>query len=255
MMKCALILASLFEAAAFQGPSSRRATALTRRPSSPSPIADNIWSTPSVRVQGETLKTWVVEEIPTQRVQVSIRSSGRPVECNVEYWHTPSYTPTHFKCYSEDGLTRPIHAIVETPKHPKTIALRNTGPMVFPFQAQVKHTGLESAYACFSALKLKPESIQGGKTVYFPLDGEVDSVQVLLKTPDRNMKAKIEITVGPNQVKQTFELYASSGYKNPFYAIIQTPGEGCTLRLINENSVEFPFDAWVLPYQTSPSLL
>ena len=64
------------------------------------------------------------------------------------------------------------------------------------------------------------------------------------------MKAKIELTQGPNQVKQVIELYASSGYKNPFYAVIATPGSNSALRVINQNNVEFPFDAYVLPYET-----
>ena len=73
---------------------------------------------------------------------------------------------------------------------------------------------------------------------------------VLLKTEQRNMKAKIELTQGPNQVKQIIELYSSVGYKNPFYAVIQTPGSNNAIRVINENTVEFPFDAWVVPYET-----
>ena len=64
------------------------------------------------------------------------------------------------------------------------------------------------------------------------------------------MKALIEVTQGPNQVKQLIELYASVGYKNPFYAVIQTPGAYNAIRVINKNTVEFPFDAWVLPYET-----
>jgi hypothetical protein len=75
-------------------------------------------------------------------------------------------------------------------------------------------------------------------------------VQVLLKTDERNMKAKIELTQGPNQTKQVIELYASSGYKNPFYTIIQTPGSISTIRIINQNTVEFPFDCWCLPYKS-----
>lgn len=33
-------------------------------------------------------------------------------------------------------------------------------------------------------------------------------------------------------------------------ACAQTPGAVNTIRVINENTVEFPFDAWVLPYKT-----
>lgn len=214
------------------------------------PLAEDIWTnSPSVKVQGNTLKTWDIGEETTQRVQLSIRSEGRPLDTNVELWHTPSYIPTKFRCYTEDGNLRPIHAVIETPKHPKTVAVFNTGSMEFPFDATVANTGLDSAYSSLS--QAIPEKVQGGKITSYAFGPEVESVQILLKTVERNMKVKIELTQGPNQVKQIFELYASSGYKNPFYAVIQTPGSANSIRVINQNTVEFPIDAWVLPYETS----
>jgi len=96
-------------------------------------------------------------------------------------------------------------------------------------------------------------NVQGGQITSYVFGPEVDSVQILLKplNGERNIKARIELTQGPNQVKQSFELYASSGYKNPFYAMIQTPGAESTIRVINQNNVEFPFNAWVLPSMSS----
>ena len=43
----------------------------------------------------------------------------------------------------------------------------------------------------------------------------------------------------------------SGRYKNPFYCVIQTPGTGNAIRVINQNTVEFPFDAWVVPYEVA----
>merc|ERR1719231_178835 len=120
--------------------------------------------------------------------------------------------------------------------------------MEFPFEANVAKTGLGTAYDSLS--DVEPELVQGGKITSYTFGAEVESIQVLLKTDERNMKAKIELTQGPNQIKQVIELYASVGYKNPFYCIIQTPGANNAIRVINENTVEFPFDAWVLPYET-----
>jgi len=218
----------------------------------PAPIvADDIWTlSPSSmkNIQGDTLKTWDIGEQTTERVQLSIRSHGRPINSKVELWHTPSYIPTYFRVYSEDGKTRPITAIIETPKHPKTVAVYNKASLDFPFDATVVKTGMDKAYTAFSG---KPaESVQGGRIISYTFGQEVESVQVLLKTGERNMKAKIELTQGPNQTKQVIELYASSGYKNPFFTIIQTPGSVSTIRIINQNTVEFPFDAWVLPYKS-----
>jgi hypothetical protein len=213
------------------------------------PLADDMCTKyPPVKVQGNTLKTWELSSPSTQRVQLAIRSGGRPVDANIELWHTPSYIPTKFRVYTEDGKARPIDAIIETPKHPKTVAVFNKGAMELPFDASVANTGLDSAYASLSSVE--PELVQGGKITSYTFGADVQSVQILLKTSERNMKAKIELTQGPNQVKQIIELYASVGYKNPFYAVIQTPGSNNAIRVINENTVEFPFDAWVLPYET-----
>jgi hypothetical protein len=86
--------------------------------------------------------------------------------------------------------------------------------------------------------------------VSYTYGAEVESVQVLLQTEDRNMKAKIELTQGPNQPKQIIEVFATVGGQTPFYAVIATPGAGSTIRVVNQNSVEFPINAWILPYKT-----
>ena len=213
------------------------------------PLAEDVWSTyGSVRVQGDTLKTWDIGAVTTERVQLSLKSDGRPIDANVELWHTPAYIPTKFKIYTEDGRLRPVYAVIETPKHPKTVALYNTGCIDFPIEANVAKTGLGKAYESLSGET--PQLVQGGMITSFAFGPEVKSIQILLKTVEKNMKAKIELTQGPNQVKQVIELYASSGYKNPFYAVIATPGSNSALRVINQNNVEFPFDAYVLPYET-----
>ena len=213
------------------------------------PLADDIWAiSPAVKVQGDTLKTWDIGKESIERVQLSIKSDGRPIESNIELWHTPSYIPTKFRVYTEDGALRPVHAIIETPTHPKTVAVYNTGSMEFPFDATVANTDLDKAYASLS--DVTPEHVQGGRITSYTFGADVDSVQILLKTDEKNMKAKIELTQGPNQVKQIVEVYASRGYKNPFYIEIKTPGANNAIRVINENTVEFPFDAWVLPYET-----
>ena len=190
-------------------------------------------------------------EQATQRVQLSLRSSGRPIDANVELWHTPSYIPTKFRIYTENGESRPVDAIIETPKHPKTVAVYNTGPGEFPFSANVANTGLDKAVKSLAGEESR--HVQGGQITSYTFGAEVDSVQICLTSADvgeRNIKAKIELTQGPNQVKQTVEMYCSSGYKNPFYIVMQTPGSVNTIRVINQNNVEFPFDAWVLPYET-----
>ncbi|KAK7237849.1 hypothetical protein SO694_00022218 [Aureococcus anophagefferens] len=122
-------------------------------------------SQPTTRVEGDTLKTWDVGATSTERVQLSLQSTGRPAK---------------------------------------------------------------EALASFEGTL-----VQGGAIRSYTFGAEVASVAVLLSSAElgeRNMKALIELTSGPNQVKQFFEIYCSSGYKNPFYAVIQTPDPATTIR-------------------------
>ena len=109
---------------------------------------------------------------------------------------------------------------------------RPLGSLEFPFDAAVANTGLGKAYESLS--HIDGALVQGGQITSYTFPTEVESVQVLLKTYERNMKALIELTQGPNQVKQFIEVYASVGYKNPFYCVIQTPGSNNAIRIVNQ---------------------
>lgn len=212
------------------------------------PLTDNIWDmSPPLRVEGNSLKTWDIGEQTTKRVQLSLRSTGRPIDANIELWNTPSYIPTKFSVYCEDGQEQPFHTIIETPNHPKTLAVFNTEGQEFPFEVSVVSTDLGSAYE--SLAQETPDLVQGGQIKSYVFDASVESIQVLLRTSERNMKAMIEVTQGPNDDNQVIELDATVGHQHPFYTVIQTPGAANTLRIINQNTVEFPFDAYVLPYE------
>jgi hypothetical protein len=212
-------------------------------------IEENLFAlAPSTMIQGKTLKTWDIINETTERVQVSAKSGTRPLHANVEYWHTPSYIPMKLKCYSEDGALRPLNAVIETPKHPKTIAFFNINSVEFPITAAVADNKLTSSYDVLSKTG-KGTHVQGGMVSSFPLSPTVEAVQVLIKTESRNMKVRIELLQGPNNIKQSYEIYASVGYKTPFYAVFETPGPGNVIRIHNENTIEFPVNAWVEPYR------
>ena len=226
------------------------------------PLEADIWKDTKygskVVCQGNTLKTWDISNMQSKRVQVSLKSdySLSPIDTNIELWHTPSYKPISFRAYTEDGLKRPIDVVIETPELSKTVAVYNTGPLEFPFDANIANTGRPRPDESLSEImREKVERVQGGRIVSYTLGAEVKSVHVLLKTAEvANMKAQIELTQGPNQIKQTFEIFAHAANKNPFYAVIQTPGNApTTLRLTNQDTVEFPFDALVTAYETGPA--
>ena len=213
-----------------------------------------IWeNTPAVRVEGQSLRTWTVDH-KIDMHHVSLKTEGRPLTAKIDLWHGPDYTPNTLKLYIEDGLMRPFHAIVATPLTGNTIAVYNEASLEYPFDCVVEGDTSKSSlnYApgdLYERLPLK--NVQGGMIVSYSFDSDVDSVEILLKTDGRNLKGRIELLTGPNNIKQVMDYYSSNGKKRPFYAVIQTPGPGNVVRIINENTIEYPFGCIVEPYITS----
>merc|ERR1719149_261015 len=66
------------------------------------------------RVEGKTRKTWTFNDLSKDRVQVAVKSEGRPVKADIQLWIGPDWTPFTLKAYSEDGKERPIQALIGT---------------------------------------------------------------------------------------------------------------------------------------------
>ena len=215
--------------------------------------AKKIWekSRPET-VQGGSLKTWSYASPAVERVQVVLTTEGRPLDADVELWQGPDNTPVKMRVYVEDGSYRPFSTVIETPRGPNTIAIRNIGQLEFPMEAYVaadteRSSGPMSDRTAAYDVDV-PRIIQGGALRTYPFDPTVESVQVLLRTDGRPLNARIELLQGPNNNKQVIELYTEDGMTRPFYAVIETPGSGNVVRVVNTAPVEFPMTAWVEPY-------
>jgi len=208
-----------------------------------------------VTVQGGSLRTCSFEE-NVDRVSVFLKSTGRPLNANVELWQGPDNAPQKMSVYLEDGDLRPFRATIESPGGSNAVAIRNTGQMEFPLSAYLE---------CVMSGSTKPSellfansefrTVQGGAVYTRPFPPSVQSVQIALRSDGRPLNSRIELLQGPNNNKQVMEVYTEDGQQRPFYAIIDTPGSGNVVRIVNSATVEFPLTASVESYIVDDSVV
>lgn len=148
---------------------------------------------------------------------------------------------------------RPFNAVIATPGEGNSIAIYNTAQQEYPLTACVYGNMEDSSALLEDRQGLSERGIArvvqgGGMVTTYPFDASVQSIQVLLKTDGRNLNARVELLQGPNTNKQVMEYYSSDGKKRPFFAIIECPGNGNMIRIVNQNTLEYPFYAAVEPY-------
>ena len=198
-----------------------------------------------ILVQGGSLRTWSYKSPFVEQVQVVLSSEGRPLDADIELWHGPDNTPFKMRVYIENGQLQPFTSVIETPRGPNTIAIRNIGQLEFPIVATTFTKNLDNPTKdCISNSK----TIQGGALRTYPFDPLVESVQVYLRTDGRPLNARIELLQGPNNNKEIIELYTEDGCDRPFFCILKTPGSGNVVRIVNTAPIEFPMTASVFPY-------
>jgi len=217
----------------------------TARDSSLRPTNDMV---DPILVQGGSLRTWSFRSPAVEQVQVVLSTEGRPLDADIELWHGPDNTPVKMRAYVENGELRPFSAVIETPRGPNTVAIRNIGQIEFPIAANVIANDVDQPTADCLASSM---TVQGGALRTYPFDPSVDSVQVLLKTDGRPLNARIELLQGPNNNKQVIELYTEDGLDRPFLCVLETPGSGNVVRIVNTAPLEFPMTASVVPFSVN----
>jgi len=208
-----------------------------------------------VKIQGGTLKTCSFNE-EVERVSVFLKTDGRPLNADVELWQGPDNAPQKMSVYLEDGSLRPFRCEIESPGSSNSVSIRNTAEMEFPLIAGLDVEVNKNAVGGAAVLMPKAEhrTVQGGAVYTIPFSPTVKSVQVLLQTDGRPMNARIELLQGPNNTKQIMEIYTEDGKTRPFFVIIDTPGTGNVVRIVNTNTIEYPLTAAVEAYMTDDSI-
>lgn len=199
-----------------------------------------------MRVEGGSRRTWDFGDLTKETVQVVMESNGRPVGADIQVWIGPDWTPFKVKTYSEDGQLRPVQALVGTRSKAAQIEVRNTYSMEYPFSASCEYAKQpQNSLRKVIPTLLTPKYVEGGAVYNVPFDATANQIQVLLETDSRQLSAKVELLNGPNNVKQYFEAFTNNGQLNSFYVLFNTPGTGNTIRIHNQNTLEFPFRAYV----------
>ncbi|KAG7337768.1 hypothetical protein IV203_017802 [Nitzschia inconspicua] len=223
---------------------------------------DSLWGTATPKnIQGnKALKTWTIENEDVERVQVLLKNDGTPLAGLVEVWTGPDSTPQRISVRSDNGMDYPFSAVLEVPPDQSSIAIRNLGPMEFPMGACVvadvedamaggnKVAGTGAIVRTLDDLGMHMFINGEDSMESFRFEKHVESVQVLLKTDGRPLHARLELVQGPNDSKQTIDIFSENGETQPFFAVIDTPGAS-TIRVINTApSMVFPLTAVVEPY-------
>jgi hypothetical protein len=218
-------------------------------------------ATTKLTIQGGSLKTWSFLHPSVERVVAVLNTDGRPLSADLALWQGPDNTPQRVRIYSENGSLHPFTALIDTPRCPNTIAIRNTGLMEFPLSAHVAAESTSSVITSFSMLASASnearKTIQGGAVHIFHFDLSIESVIVRLTSDGRPLNARIELLQGPTSIKQVVEVYTEDGANRTFLMLLQTPGSGNVVSVVNTGTLEFPLTACVAAYsfgETSVSM-
>lgn len=194
-----------------------------------------------------TRKTWKFNDISKDRVQVALTSEGRPVTADIQLWIGPNWAPFNVKAYTEDGKARPVQTLVGTRNKAVTIEIRNTNEYEFPFYAASNYAkGAMAELPVDIPAKTTGVKVDGGNLKSFPLDPMTEQLEVVLKTDGRQLNARIELLSGPNNPKQTYQVFTQNGLLNSLCVAFNTPDAGTTVRIVNLGTVEFPFNIHLL---------
>lgn len=224
-------------------------------------------------VQGNSRKTFQTGGGNMMGNEIEFSTDGRELYADMEVWQGPNNTPQTMKWYAQDGNHR-IRTSVSSRSNSyssSTIETRNRASIEFPMNVQMRpQSPPQEAQQPFSgtntvpAMEFRPipshedrmtnrdpargTTIQGaGSVKTYPIDPYTASVQVRLDGQGYPITARMELLQGPDCVKIVGELY-NDGLQSEFVqTVLETPGYGSTLRIVNTGPLEYPIQCTVAP--------
>ena len=89
------------------------------------------------------------------------------------------------------------------------------------------------------------KTVQGGSLKTYTFDPQVNYVQIDIETDGMPCYAKVEVSQGPGDARQVFDVYSDDGA--PWQGIVETPGYGSTILVKNEGPMEYPIKCSLEP--------
>lgn len=215
---------------------------------------------------GGTVKTY---QMPpwAERCQYTLETYGRPLKCTVQLWVGPIRNVHTMTIDSEDGRKTPYSATIKFKKLGPTLKISTSDDVELPVLASVSVPPPERSdelgkifdEVWDNCIPEEKQKIQGGSTDGGPgtvrtwsIPNNVESIQLLAWSKyvsKLSLKCKIEVLQGPNNHKQDMFLQCGGGTQ-PYHGVIQTPGDGWLIRVINKKFVEDGlFEMAIVPFE------
>jgi len=191
------------------------------------------------------------------------------LKAEAHLWIGPIRQVHTLKIDSENGELTPVHSTIKFKKVAPTLKIMTQEHLEYPLLVSVsvptpeRSKQLDDNYQRVwkSATPEQKQKSQGGEVSggkgsvrYWTIPPEVQSVEVLIWSVDvgkKSFKMDFEVLQGPNTIKQKIYFQCGGGTQ-PYHAVLQTPGEGCVIRVRNKKFVEDGLcEIAIVPYEVT----